>query len=178
MIVRVISLVILSSVLALSACMARTVVADGSPTKVDLQQVLATGEVTPVKGMTPAGQPDAATLKVFAENGYAAVIDLRTAGEDRGLDEQAVVEELGMTYVAMPVGRHGITFENAQALDKLLAEFDEPVLLHCGSSNRVGALLALRASIKGADDDEALQIGRKAGLTSLEPAVRGALKSK
>ena len=175
---RLILLVILTSALALSACMTKTVVADGSPTKVDLRQVLATGDVTPAQGVTPAGQPDAATLKVFAENGYAAVIDLRTAGEDRGLDEQAVVEELGMTYVAMPIGRQGITFENAEALDKLLAEFDEPVLLHCGSSNRVGALLALRASLKGADDDEALQLGRKAGMTSLEPAVRDALKSK
>ena len=178
MIVRVISLVILSSVLALSACMAKTVVADESPTKVDLQQVLATGEVTPVNGITPAGQPDAATLKVFAENGYAAVIDLRTAGEDRGLDEQAVVEELGMTYVAMPIGHQGITYENAEVLDKLLAEFGEPVLLHCASSNRVGALLALRASMQGADDETALAIGRKAGLTRLEPAVRDALKSK
>ncbi len=175
---RLILLSILTSALALSACMNSTVVADGSPTKVDLQQVLATGEVTPVKGITPAGQPDAAMLKVFADNGYAAVIDLRTAGEDRGLDEPVVVEELGMIYVAMPIGRQGITFENAQALDELLAEFDEPVLLHCGSSNRVGALLALRASLKGADDDEALQLGRKAGLSSLEPAVRGALKSK
>ncbi len=175
---RVISLVILSSALALSACMAKTVVADASPTKVDLQQVLATGEVTPVKGITPAGQPDAAMFKVFADNGYAAVIDLRTVGEDRGLDEPAVVEELGMTYVAMPIGRKGITFENAQALDELLADFDEPVLLHCGSSNRVGALLALRASMQGADDETALDIGRKAGLIKLEPAVRDALKSK
>jgi len=175
---RLIQLFILTGVLALSGCSARTVTADGSPIKVDLQQVLAAGEVTPVQGVTPAGQPDAATLKVFAENGYAAVIDLRTAGEDRGLDEPAVVEELGMQYVAMPIDGQGITYENAEALDKLLAEYDEPVLLHCGSSNRVGALLALRASLKGAGDDEALQLGRKAGLTSLEPAVRDALNSK
>ena len=172
---RVILLVILSSALALSGCMTKAVVAGESPTKVDLQQVLATGEVEPVTGITPAGQPDAATLKVFAENGYAAVIDLRTVGEDRGLDEPAVVEGLGMKYVAMPIGREGITFENAAALDKLLAEFDEPVLLHCGSSNRVGALLALRASLDGASDAEALDIGRRAGLSSLEPSVRQAL---
>ena len=175
---RVILLVILSSTLALSACMTKTVVANESPTKVNLQQVLATGEVSPVKGITPAGQPDAATLKVFAENGYAAVIDLRTVGEDRGLDEPAVVAGLGMKYVAMPIGRQGITFENAEALDKLLAEFDEPVLLHCGSSNRVGALLALRAARNGASDAEALEIGRRAGLSSLESSVRQALGEK
>ena len=83
-----------------------------------------------------------------------------------------------MTYVPMPIGGDGINFENARALDELLAGFDEPVLLHCGSSNRVGALLALRASLAGADDEEALRIGLKAGLSSLEPAVREALDSK
>jgi len=175
---RVILLIILSGALVLSACTTKTVVAEKSPTKVDLQQVLATGEVTPVAGITPAGQPDAAALEVFAKNGYAAVIDLRTVGEDRGLDEQAVVEGLGMQYVAMPIGYEGITFENAEALDKLLAEFDEPVLLHCGSSNRVGALLALRAASKGASDAEALEIGKRAGLSSLESSVRQTLGEK
>jgi uncharacterized protein (TIGR01244 family) len=175
---RVILVIILSSALALSGCTAKTVVADETPTKVDLRQVLASGEVKPVKGITPAGQPDAAALRVFAENGYAAVIDLRTADEDRGLDEPAVVEGLGMKYVAMPIGHDGITFEKAVALDKLLAEFDEPVLLHCGSSNRVGALLALRASLNGATDAEALEIGKRAGLSSLESSVRQTLGEK
>ena len=175
---RVILSVILSGALALSACTDKTVVADESPTKVDLRQVLATGAVTPVAGITPAGQPNAATLEVFAKSGYAAVIDLRTADEDRGLDEQAVVEGLGMQYVTMPIGSKGITFKNAEALDKLLAEYDEPVLLHCNSSNRVGALLALRAARKGASDAEALEIGRRAGLSSLEPLVRQRLSEK
>ena len=175
---RVTLLVILSGAFALSACTTRTDVLDESPTQVDLRQVMATGEVTPVAGITPAGQPDAAALEVFAKNGYAAVIDLRTAGEDRGLDEQAVVEGLGMQYVTMPIGYEGITFENADALDKLLAEYDEPVLLHCGSSNRVGALLALRAARKGASDTEALEIGRRAGMLSLEPSVRQALSEQ
>ena len=175
---RVLLLVILSGALALSGCTAKTVIADETPAQVDLRQVLATGEVKPVKGITPAGQPDAATLEVFAKNGYAAVIDLRTVDEDRGLNEQAVVEGLGMQYVAMPIGYEGITFENAAALDKLLAEFDEPVLLHCGSSNRVGALLALQASLEGASDAEALEIGRRAGLSSLESTVRQKLGEK
>lgn len=175
---RLTSLIILSSTLALTACISKNVVAEESPTKVDLQEVLATGEATPVRGITPAGQPDAATLKVFADNGYAAVIDLRTVAEDRGFNEQAVVEGLGMKYLAMPVDGQGITFANAKVLDELLAEIDAPVLLHCASSNRVGALLALRAALNGASDAEALEIGRQAGLSSLEPAVRKALVEK
>lgn len=149
-----------------------------SPSKVDLKEVVATGKVESVGGVTPAGQPDVSALKVFADNGYEAVIDLRTPPEDRGFDEPAVVEELGMRYVSLPIGSDGITYQSAAALDELLAGFEGPVLLHCGSSNRVGALLALRASAKGMDDEAALELGKRAGLSSLEPAVRKALAEK
>jgi uncharacterized protein (TIGR01244 family) len=175
---RLIAILLACAVLALNACSVEKIAAPDSPAKVDLEQIVLTGKVEPVGNITPAGQPDAAALKVFADNGYAAVIDLRRPGEDRGLDEKAAVEGLGMTYVSMPIGGDGINYESARALDELLAGFDEPVLLHCGSSNRVGALLALRASLAGADDEEALRIGLKAGLSSLEPAVRDALNSK
>ena len=175
---RLITMLMACAVLTLNACSAEKIVAADSPAKVDLEQLVVTGKVAPVGGITPAGQPDAAALKVFADNGYGAVIDLRRPGEDRGLDEKAAVEELGMKYVAMPIGTDGINYESARALDELLAGFDEPVLLHCGSSNRVGALLALRASLAGADDEEALRIGQKAGMTSLEPAVRDALAGR
>ena len=140
--------------------------------KVDLQAVVASGEVRPVDGISAAGQPDEAALRVFADRGYAAVIDLRAEHEPRGLDEQAVVERLGMDYVLMPItDTAAINFENARRLDELLKQYDEPVLIHCGSSNRVGALLALRASLNGADDQGALQAGRDGGLTGLEVRV-------
>jgi uncharacterized protein (TIGR01244 family) len=140
--------------------------------KVNLQTVVSNGEVRPVDGISAAGQPDAAAFKVFADSGYAAVIDLRTERENRGLDEEAVVEGLGMDYVLMPIAdTAAINFDNARRLDELLKKYDEPVLIHCGSSNRVGALLALRESLNGADDEGALQAGRDGGLTGLEGRV-------
>lgn len=69
--------------------------------KVKLQDVADSGVVTPVNGFTTAGQPDKAAFRVFADNGYAAVIDLRPSGESRGFDEKTVVEELGMDYVGV-----------------------------------------------------------------------------
>jgi hypothetical protein len=52
-------------------------------------------------------------------------------------------------------------------------------LVHCGSSNRVGALLALRAAwLKGATLEAALAAGRSAGLTGLESAVRSAIANR
>ena len=146
-----------------------------SELKVDLAAVVSTGVVTPVDGITSAGQPDEAALIVFAEQGYTTVIDLRTAGEDRGIDEPAVVEGLGMEYVLLPIGRDAIDFESAKELDKLIKDADGPVLVHCGSANRVGALLALRKSLDGADDETALEYGRKGGMTGLEGRVKEAL---
>lgn len=141
--------------------------------KVDLKQVVELGTVSSVDGITSAGQPDKAALEVFADVGYATVIDMRAEDEDRGFEEAAFVEDLGLHYVAFPIAsEEAISFENARKLDELLQEYPGPVLVHCASGNRVGALLALRASLDGADDEQALKLGREGGLTRLEDLVR------
>ena len=159
-----------------TACAGDDEVATGS-LKVDLAAAVESGKVEPVDGLSTAGQPDEAALRVFADSGYAAVIDLRTAGEDRGLDEAAVVEDLGMDYVLLPIGRGDITFEKAAELRRVLDQYDEPVLLHCGSANRVGALLALQEYAETGDREASLDVGREAGLTGLEGAVIEAIES-
>jgi uncharacterized protein (TIGR01244 family) len=135
---------------------------------------IVSGEVSlPESGAVSTAQPNVAALRVAADSGYVAVIDLRGGNEDRGLDEKAEVEALGMTYLSLPiVGEAAISFDNASELDRLLAGIDGPVLLHCGSGNRVGALFALREKLHGASDEAALEKGRAAGLTSLEDVVR------
>jgi uncharacterized protein (TIGR01244 family) len=140
----------------------------------DIDEVVASAAVTPVDGITSAGQPDAAALRVFADSGYAAVIDMRGPDEDRGLDdEQASVEALGMDYIALPVtSADEISFETAGKLDDLLQSIEGPVLVHCGSGNRVGAVLALRHSLSGASAEEAIAFGKNSGLTRLESVVR------
>ena len=140
----------------------------------DVKEVVATGTVAPVDGITSSGQPDEAALRVFAESGYVAVVDMRGPNENRGLeDEQAVVEELGMKYIPFPVTTQGqISFDIARDLDGVLQSIDGPVLLHCGSGNRVGAVLALRHSLGGAGDEDSLAYGKNAGLTRLENVVK------
>lgn len=173
---RLITVFALAALSIVAACSSEA--PPSPPLKVDLDQIVATGAVETVADIAPAGQPDEKALKVFAESGYEAVIDLRTPSEDRGMDEPAVVEELGMSYLSLPIDRDGITFENAAALDKLLGGVNGPVVLHCGSANRVGALLALRASANGLDDEAAIELGKSAGLESLEQKVRDVLAEK
>ena len=141
---------------------------------VSIEAVVATGKVVPVDGITSAGQPDAKAFKVFADAGYVAVIDMRGVDEDRGMEnEPAMIEELGLEYVAFPIEDHDeINFENAAKFDELLQNYDGPVLVHCASGNRVGAMLALRASLHGADDEESLAYGKQAGMTRLEDVIK------
>ena len=151
-----------------------------APAYVDVAEISASGEVPEAPAIASAGQPDEAALRAFADAGYSAVIDLRGPQEDRGLDdEKATVEGLGMDYIALPItGRDALSFESASELDAILQGIDGPVLVHCGSGNRVGALLALRHSSQGAGDEAALELGRNAGLTGLEGLVKERLAEK
>lgn len=92
----------------------------------------------------------------------------------------AEVEKLGMTFVAIPVdGAEGVTEANSRALATALEEADQPIVVHCGSGNRVGALFAFKAyHVDGRTAEEALVIGKGAGLTRLEPVVRERLGLK
>jgi uncharacterized protein (TIGR01244 family) len=143
---------------------------------VDLEALESSKNLSPVNGLRSSGQPDAEQLALFAEAGYVAVVDLRGESENRGLDEVAVIESLGLDYLSLPVsGADSISWENAAKLEEILSSYDGPVLVHCASGNRVGALLALSKSENGAGDEEAVAYGRAAGLTGLEPVVRSRL---
>ena len=128
-----------------------------------------------------SGQPDQAVLEVVSGAGFKTVVDLRGDGEDRGFDEAASVEAQGMEYVSLPIYAGSgvdITYENAARLDAILAQAEGPVLVHCASGNRVGALYALRAKLAGASDEEAMSVGNAAGLTRLRPLVEQLLREK
>jgi uncharacterized protein (TIGR01244 family) len=172
-------IVLRAGTLAIAACADESAPVSPATVLVDVTKLSADDKVRPVDGITTAGQPDAQAFAAFASSGYEVVIDMRGPDEDRGLeDEAALVEDLGLEYVALPItDEKQISFETARKLDEMLDGIDGPVLIHCASSNRVGALLALRESLNGASDEEALAYGRAAGMTRLEPVVRERLAS-
>lgn len=131
----------------------------------------------PAKDLYTGGQPTAEQLQHAATAGITTVIDLRQPTEDRGFDETATAASLGLHYVRIPVaGASGLTPAKVQALQAALAQANGPVLLHCASGNRVGALLALMKAQQGASTEQALQFGREAGMTSLEAQTRTLLE--
>ncbi len=146
--------------------------ADESVAAIPIDEILANAAVLDDVQYVSTGQPDEETLSIVKHAGFSTVIDMRREAEDRGFDEAAAIEALEMEYVLLPVaGASGVTFENAATLNEILGNIDGPVLLHCASGNRVGALMALRASLNGSTDEEALAVGKAAGLTRLEPVV-------
>lgn len=137
------------------------------------------------------GQPTKKDLGMLKAKGVTTVINLRHPDETMKHPDAAVparfrfkekeaVDALGLAYFNVPISTAAdLTEETARLLDEALAATDGPVLLHCGSGNRVGALMALRAyHVQGKSPDEALEEGRKAGLTKLEPKVKALLGMK
>ena len=126
-----------------------------------------------------SGQPAEADFKTFASFGVKTVINLRTPPEVEGLDfdESNTVEEAGMTYVNLPMGRE---LPTGAALETILSAIENalpgPLLLHCGSSNRVGAIWgAYRASRHGLSADESIVQGKAAGMRA--PAFEEGLRA-
>jgi uncharacterized protein (TIGR01244 family) len=128
----------------------------------------------PAPQLHASGQPSAQAIAALPAAGIKVVIDLRPHEEMPQLDEAAVVRAAGLTYESLPIaGKAALTRENVGAFDALLRKHaGELTLAHCGTSNRVGALLALRAAwIDGKPASEALAIGEKAGLKGLKSEV-------
>lgn len=131
-------------------------------------------------GRYSAGQPTAEQLQTLSAHGIGVVIDLRADSETPELDEAALVRSLGLDYHNLPVGgAAGLTRDNVQALDRLIADAgDRPLLVHCASSNRVGAMMALReAWLRGATSEQALEVGRAWGMKGLESDVNALLQT-
>lgn len=96
-----------------------------------------------------------------------------------GRDEASEVATAGLVYRQLDVGGiRDITDANAAQVQAWIDEAPGPVLLHCSSGNRAGALLAMIAVRNGAPPEEALEVGRRAGMTSLEEPVRVLLDSR
>ena len=132
----------------------------------------------PLPGIFTSGQPTELQFASLSRIGITRVIQLRLADETGTGWEEERAEEVGIAFVRIPVaGSKGLTRAN---VDRLREELDRPndagTLVCCGSSNRVGALLALKAFLDGAGSMRALEIGRAAGLTRLEPAERELLQ--
>ena len=113
-----------------------------------------------------AGQPTDEELEAVQKAGFKVVLNLRTEQEG-SLDEKPKVEALGMEYFNIPRGREGFSLQIVSKFRDILAESaNRPILIHCASSNRVGAMWYIHQVLEGESESSALEEAKKAGLRS------------
>ncbi len=132
--------------------------------------------VTHLRHLWFAGQPDQEALERAKERGVAVVINLRDPSE-HDWDEKKAAEDLGLTYYNVPMAKSG-SF-SPEAVDRIEAlvktHHGEPTLIHCSSGNRAAGWLAVHlVEQHEMTVDDALAVGKRAGITktAIETKVR------
>jgi uncharacterized protein (TIGR01244 family) len=117
-------------------------------------------------GVFLASQPSPEDFAQAQKGGVRTVVNLRHADEVTDFDERAVVTDLGLEYVSLPWnGADELTDEVFDRARQVLDTAERPILLHCGSANRVGAVwIPWRVLDGGLSYDEALAEAKTIGL--------------
>ena len=113
-----------------------------------------------------AGQPTPDDLGLLKKAGIRTVITLRTEGEIRW-DEEKDLKEAGMAFCKIPFRKpETLTDAVFDRVRKMLKQHEgKPVLLHCGSANRVGAVwLPYRVLDQGVPLSQAVREAKAVGL--------------
>jgi len=123
------------------------------------------------------GALDDEKVLALAKAGVELVINLQP-DDELSFDEASAVEQAGMYYEQLPIsGAEELKQLKILAFDNVLRQnHGKKVAMHCGSGNRVGAAIALRAGwLRGRKMDTAMERGRSHGLTNLEQEVHNRL---
>jgi uncharacterized protein (TIGR01244 family) len=152
--------------LALGACGTKSAELSGPLRPAELG---ATRNVHVIDDIYLAAQPGADDLRIAREHGIRTILNLRKP-EELPFDERAAAAELGLTYVHVPWnGPEELTDEVFAQGRELLNTMERPVLFHCGSANRVGAMwIPWRVLDGGLTVDEALAEAKTIGLGTAE----------
>jgi uncharacterized protein (TIGR01244 family) len=168
-------------VLFLSTMLATITLADAPATKPsdDALKPAVCGKIARVHRLADvylASQPTADDLAEAKRLGIKTVLNLRPDAELKGFDERAAVEAAGMTYVHIPIaGPDDLTDETFDKAREQLKKAERPLLLHCASANRVGAVwLPYRVLDEGIAYDAALAEAKTVGLRN--PAMEARAK--
>ncbi len=136
----------------------------GVPDAVDPEKIPYYHVIRP--GLAVGGQPSPEALTRLGEMGFKTIVNLRTRREG-ALEEEEALRALGLDYVWVPVRSSTLSLADVEAVEQVLSDPERaPVLLHCGSSDRVGAVWAVIQVRAGRTLEEAEAAGRAAGLQS------------
>ena len=123
------------------------------------------------------GALDEEKVAALAAAGVEVVLNLQP-DDELSFDEKAAIERAGMHYEQLPIsGAADLKQLKILAFDNILRQHHgKKIAMHCGSGNRAGAAIALRAGwLRGRKMDTAMERGRSHGLTKLAEEVHNRL---
>ncbi len=117
-----------------------------------------------------ASQPAPSDFDQAKEDGIKTVINLRHDRENQDFDEKKVVTGKGLNYVSLPWnGPDELTDELFAQARQILNTEAKPMMIHCGSANRVGAIwIPWRVLDGGISVDDAVAEAKTIGLSTPE----------
>jgi len=129
-------------------------------------------------GVFLASQPKPDDFRLAKQRGIKTVLNLRLPEENPGFDETKLLNELGIAY-------HNVGYKGPEMLTDKVINYvrtllndpgNKPLLVHCSSGNRVGAIwLAHRVIDGNLEYHNALQEAKIVGLKS--PAYEQKVKN-
>lgn len=128
-------------------------------------------------GYVVGGLPNNGQFDEALEAGFESAMSLMANDED-GIGERAqYASSLGIRYIRFTVdGKDDLNESMAWQFASTLAMLGKPAIIHSAGGERVGAIFALMAFfVDEATAEDALAIGRAAGMGSLEEHVRSTM---
>lgn len=104
-------------------------------------------------------------LQQAAQEGFKSVLNLRSPDEEGVLpNEQKYVESSGLEYVNIPLSPNKLSDEKADEILETIEQLKKPLLLHCKSGMRSGAMALMYMAIQeDMSAQEAIQQGKQMG---------------
>ncbi len=117
-------------------------------------------------GVATAGRLAEGAVGELKGLGFRTIVDLR--GPDEGVEaERRAAEAAGLRYVNIPVTAGAPSDAQVAEFAGIVADAaNEPILVHCSSGNRVGAMWTLYLAGKGVAVAKAVEDGRAIGMRS------------
>ena len=93
--------------------------------------------------LATSGQPTVEQFELIAQSGYKTIVNLAMSSSSNAMsNEGAVVSDLGMVYIHIPVVWDKPTVKDVQLFFKIMNTFDnDPVWVHCAKNMRVSCFI-------------------------------------
>ena len=116
------------------------------------------------------GQTDPSAMAALKKEGYVSVINLRLATEQGAQVEEsrAAAQAAGLKYIHLPFDGASPDPKTVGAfLDAVADKRNQPVFIHCGTANRVGAVWMIKRALQdGWPVEKAQAEGEAIGLSN------------